>query len=51
MDPLDTQWNLKMVEKKKQIRDHLLADYPLPFRRPDDVDTHADVEPAEISVD
>ena len=40
-----------MVEAGKQIRDNLLDDYPLAFKRPGDVDTFSDMEPAMITVD
>ena len=51
VDPKDTDWNTKMLQKGRQIRDDLLSDYPLAFKQEGDTQTHADVEPVKISVD
>ena len=40
-----------MVAAGRQIRDNLIQDYPLGFRRKGDTDTFADIEPVEITVD
>ena len=51
VDPDDPKWNSKMVAAGKPIRDDLLQDYPLGFKRPGETDTFADVKPAQITVD